>query len=360
MRFMIPHGRACLMILLAVIGVLPAHSETAPVPPRPLRICVAADAPPLVQQSAQQILAAVSSSPLLSILSAQGAALADSAQVAADKDPNARAYAHLILIGLPTDPMIRLAWQREARIEEQGIYIYDFGHFTGNVGYIESDRNPFLHSPTVKIAPYEAETITITGTTPEGVAAAARAFLEKGLINGVVNGGAWQRPRSTLLDRDPLPGDFTLPAFVPAKAGEAIQIAVTQGGESECRGVLQDAEVEPKEIWRFKYYLPGAWDGAGSDNSIPDYLAGLHRRAFGNTLWAARFANAAEAGEALPKVGRAAHLQLQGDAWIGKLPTPQAPPPQTPPAPVPPLVLWQHQEWLLMSTLKEISPETVK
>jgi hypothetical protein len=354
MRFMTHCRLACLLGLSAAIGVLsaPVHAEP---PTRPLLICVAADAPPLVRQSADDILKAASSSPLMSTLAAQGASIADSATLVGD--PKKKAYAHLILVGLPNDPLIQLAWQREALVEGPGMYVFDFGHFTGNIGYIESDRNPFLHSFVVKVAPYEAEAITITGTTPEGVAAATQAFLTKGLINGVVDGGAWQRPRTSLLDRDPLPANFTLPAFVPATAGDATLIAVTQGGESEYRGVLQDAGVEPQELWRFKYYLPGAWDAADGVNALQNYLAGLHRRAFGNTLWAARFANAAEAGAAMAKIGEAAHLQLHGDKWVGKVaPTT----PKMPPTTVQPRILWQHQEWLLMSTLDQVNPTTVQ
>ena len=216
---------ACLLGLFAAISIFSARAQAEP---RPLLICVAADAPPLVRQCADDIQKAAGTSPLLTTLAAQGVSVVDSAGLV--NDPKAKAYAHLILVGLPTDPLIKLAWQREALIEDQGIYIFDFGHFTGSIGYIESDRNPFLHSNQVDVNPYEAEAITITGTTPEGVAAATQSFLDKGLVNGVVTGGTWQRSRTGLLDRDPLPPNFTLPAFIPASAGDATLIAVTQAG----------------------------------------------------------------------------------------------------------------------------------
>jgi hypothetical protein len=349
---MIYSQRIFLIGLFAAISVLSARAQGES---RPLLICVAADAPPLIRQCAEDIQKAAASSPLLVKLGAQGVSIANSVDLVAD--PKTKAYAHLIMVGLPTDPLIKLAWQREARVEDQGLYIFDFGHFTGSVGYIESDRNPFLHSFQVDVNPYEAEAITITGTTPEGVAAATQAFLGKGLVNGVVAGGTWQRPKTSLLDHDPLPANFTLPAFVPASAGDATLIAVTQAGESEYRGVLQDAGVEPQEIWRFKYFLPGTWDVGGGAHSLQNYLVGLHRRAFGNTLWAARFASATEAGDAMAKIGAAAKLQLKGDKWEGHVaPTTGGMPTTT----NQPRILWQHDDWLLMSTLDEVSPDSVK
>ncbi len=83
MRFMTHCRLACLLGLSAAIGVLsaPVHAEP---PTRPLLICVAADAPPLVRQSADDILKAASSSPLMSTLAAQGASIADSATLVGD------------------------------------------------------------------------------------------------------------------------------------------------------------------------------------------------------------------------------------------------------------------------------------
>ena len=66
-----------------------------------------------------------------------------------------RANNHLIVIGLVTDPLVKALWQREARIEEDRLFIYGFGELSGPVGYIESDRNPFMHSIDVARTPYE-------------------------------------------------------------------------------------------------------------------------------------------------------------------------------------------------------------
>ena len=34
-----------------------------------------------------------------------------------------------------------------------GLYVFGFGHLKGDIGLIESDRNPFLHSQHVRRAP---------------------------------------------------------------------------------------------------------------------------------------------------------------------------------------------------------------
>jgi hypothetical protein len=257
-----------------------------------------------------------------------------------------RAMRHLILIGLPDDPLISACWQHEARTEEGGFYIFGFGHVRGDIGYLESDRNPFLHSEAIGSTPFETEVVTLTGSSPAGVVAAVDAFLSHSLINGVVAQGPWSRPSITLLDRDPLVPGATIPAFVPAHAGASERIAVSQGGEDECRGVLADCQVEPKQIWRVKYHHADAWSMGGAQHTIAAYSAGLHRRAYGSTLWLAQFASAAEAASAAPLVAKAAHLGKHGEEWSGAQP-PYSSEKESPG----PLMLWQHDEWLVMSTL---------
>ena len=338
---------ACLIPLL--VAANPATAQDVSM--RTLKICVASDAPAAVQESAKAILDGVSASPLLSAMASGSASLVDSAKLAADQ-PASRAFHHLVLVGLPNDPMIRQAWQQEARVEDNGLYVYDFGHFRGDIGYVESDRNPFLHGAAIKMAPFETEVITITGATPQGVAAAADAFLKHGLINGVVAGAGWQRGNKTILDHDPLAADFSLPAWVPAQAGKAVRVGITQAGESEYRGVESDTGVAPRVIWRCKYYTAGDWDGPGRLNALKDYIAGLHRRAVGNTLWLAQFASVAEADAAAQKIAQAAGLHRTGDRWAGS----QA---LTANADVTggwPLTLWRQQEWVLMSSLDSFPP----
>ena len=333
--------------LLALMSVFIVTGADAEAPHHGLKICVAADAPEAVRHAAEAALAGVITNPALSIMcgGVVPSALTDTKALFAAK-PAARAFDHLVLIGLPDDPMIRAAWQREARVENGGFYIFGFGHIHGDIGYIESDRNPFLHSRFIPRAPYETEVITLTGSTPAGVALAVDAFLKQGLVNGVVAAAGWERPTTSLLDRDPLSPDFAPPEWLPTTIQKATRIGITQAGADEYRGVLEDAGIEPREIWRAKYYLPGAWDGAGADMAFEDYSYGLHRRAYGNTLWAARFDSPTQAAQAAPKIAAAARLKKDGSAWVGA-----QPPYSSEKESSGPLALWQHGPWLIMSTL---------
>jgi hypothetical protein len=226
-------------------------------------------------------------------------------------------FNHLILVGLPNDPIIRAAWQREARFEQGESYIFGFGHLRGDIGYIESDRSPFLHSAYVRQAPFETQVITITGSTPSGIRVALDAFLQKSLINGVIAAPGWVRGKPCLLDRDPLaPGDA--PPDAPERMGDLSLIGWTQAAEDEYRGVLADCGVSPSAIWRAKYYRRGFWDSPGAAGSFDNYAAGLHRRAYGNTLWLAKFSSEAEASFATKRIGAAAHLPSSGaERWEG-------------------------------------------
>jgi len=344
------------MVLTASLCSGPQQSHAgeaaAPAPVRSLKICAAADADPRIRGAAQAVLDSLPKHALLSAMAADAPApteLTDTAALAAAK-PEDRAFSHLVLVGLPDDPMIQAAWQREARQTDAGLYVFGFGHFSGDVGYVESDRNPFLHGQAIKSAPFETQVVAITGSTPAGVALAADAFIRAGLINGIVATGAvaangWTRARGNLLQRDPLPPDFRLPDCLPAKAGGLARIAVSQAAEDEYRGVLANTGTEPKEIWRAKYHKPGLWDGAGAGAAQANYHAGLHRRSYGYTLWAARFATPGEAAAAAPKIAARAGLRKAATHWEGQQP------PLGYGESTGPLALWQRGEWVLMSTL---------
>ena len=286
--------------------------------------------------------------PLLSIFAGARppTALADSAALLAGK-PEARAFDHLVLVGLPTDPLIAAAWQREARVRpDGGLYIGGYGHLRGDIGYVESDRNPLLHSRLIARAPYETQCVTLTGSTPAGVALAVEAFLKQGLVNGVVARPGWTRPEPNLLQRDPLAPGFPVPSAAPARAGEWTRLGFTQASEDEYRGVLEDTGLAPLEIWRAKYHLPGVWDRAGFAAAFANYSAGLHRRATGHTVWAARFATAADAQTAAPKIAEAAKLKADGAIWKGN-----QPPHSNEGGSPGPLTLWRAGEWLILSAL---------
>ena len=339
-----------LLLLTTLAGPLPAQKlDKTPPPARSLVIAVASTAPPEIQKAAAAVLAAVGTQPLLKAMAAGNppTAVSDSTALAAGK-PSARAYCHLIVIGLPTDPLITAGWQREAKVSDGDFYVFGYGHFAGDIGYIESDRNPFLHSRFIPTAPYETEMVTITGSTPTGVALAAQAFIDKGLVNGVVAAPGWKRSAPNLLQHDPLDPAFTVPDWVPAQLNDWTKIAVTQASEDECRGVEQDTGVHPQEIWRIKYYQDGVWYGAGAKSAMLDYVNGLHRRAYGNSLWIARFGSADEAAAAAPKIAHAAQLRAQAGLYTGSE-SPYGS--NTPGEKRSPLALWQRNDWLLMSTL---------
>ena len=162
----------------------------------------------------------------------------------------------------------------------------------------------------------------------------------------------WQRAKKTPFDHDPIYSDTSLPNGVPLKTeAGAVLIGFSQAGDSEYRGVLADTGVEPANILRFKYYEGGAWDGAGRDKAIDNYLAGLHRRAFGNTLWVAQFSSPSEAAKAAPKIAKAAFLHPSGALWIGKQPSISG-------ASGGPMTLWTEQQWVMISTVSSIGGPT--
>ena len=330
---------------------LPGMAANKPPPPAPVRslkICVAGEADPEIQRAAQTVLAAVATQPLLQAMAKENAphGLTDTKSLANGK-PEERAYSHLVVIGLPDDPLIRLLWQREARIENGGLYIFGWGHLRGDLGYVESARNPFLHSEEIPSVPFETEVVTLTGTTLEGIAAAVRSFLKTGMFNGVVAGPHWMRGQGNLLDRDPVQPDTVLPTWVPSTIGTMKRIGTLAGSEDEYRGVLADSGVEPQEVWRVKYLGNDDWD-CGADyksKAAALFEAGLHRRASGNTLWIARFTSSQEAGICLHKIAAGAKFQGIGAVWYGERPGFSKGPSFGP------VALWQRGDWLLMSTL---------
>jgi hypothetical protein len=307
------------------------------------------DAPALIRDAAQTI-AGSREHPLLNVMTGgAGAAVISSRQLLSAPFAQ-RAYSHLILVGLPTDPLIRVAWQREAQITPSGFYVFGFGNLKGNIGYIESDRNLFLHSPGVSTTPFETEVVTITGTTPAGIQLACGAFLSQHLINGVVAAQGWLRPQAGLLDRDPLAPSFASPLKAPPKLNEYARVGFTQASEDEYRGVLADTGRTPRLIWRAKYHTAGVWDRPGALAAFDTYSFGLHRRAYGNTRWVAEFDSTADAAYAAPKIAHAAQLVRDGERWTGHQPyyaDPNVPGSEN----RGPLALWREEAFVLMSTL---------
>jgi hypothetical protein len=325
--------------------------EVAPAPKRGLRIAVDPRSGPATLKAVQFLLEAIPSHPLLMLMAAGDKPKpVDTAKLLTQ--PLELAYNHLILIGRPDDPLIAAAWQHEALFSEPGhMYAFGFGGFKGDIGYVESDRNPFLHAINIKSAPFETEVVTLTGTTDEGIALAVRSFLQRGLVNGLTAREGWTRTETTLLDRDPLSPTFTLPAAAADKIGDYTRIGVMQAAEDEYRGVLQDTGAEPQQIWRAKYYKVGAWDGKGAITAFDAYSNGLHRRAYGSTLWLAQFSNAEQAAAAAPKIAATAKLEREGNRWTGLQPAYANGTYPGEKKSSGPLTLWQKADWVAMSTL---------
>lgn len=173
-------------------------------PERSLAITAAKSAPPEVRAAFERIAAAAGSHPLLKVLSeGKNVESGHFNETFAAGDPARLAFRHLVVIGEPDDPLVRRILQHEARFENGAVYAFGFGRFSGNLGWIESGPNPFLHSRHIDRPPFETELVLITGTTPAGIAAAAERFLDSGLVNGLVAAGHVERLETTLLDREP-------------------------------------------------------------------------------------------------------------------------------------------------------------
>ena len=334
--------------ILSAVG-LPKFAMAAGPSSHGLYVTVDDNAPAPIREAARAI-AAARNHPLLDVLRGSEPCSVVSSRHLLSGPLADRAYNHLVLVGLPGDPLIVTAWQREARQTPQGFYIFGFGTLRGDIGYIESDRNLFLHSSAIATAPFETEIVTITGTSTAGVELACEAFLSQHLMNGVVSGAGWSRPVPGLLDRDPLTPGFALPAQAPAELNQYVRLGFTQASEDEYRGVLSDTGLMPKLIWRAKYYVPGVWDHPGALAAFDAYSFGLHRRAYGNTRWIAEFNSVEDALAAAPKIAAAAQLEHSGNRWIGLQPyyanesTPGS-------ENRGPLVLWQEGPVVLMSTV---------
>jgi len=334
---------------------LVALSATSAPPKRGLRFALDSRCNDDVSIATRQLVASAAIHPLLSVMAGgERQALLETSQLLAH--PDELAYNHIILIGLPDDPLIIAASQREARLSSDSLYVFGVGAFRGDCGYVESDRNPFLHAARISSAPYETELITITGTNARGIFLALGAFREHSLVNGVVAGNGWQRAETTLLDRDPLPPRFVIPALAPPRLLDYTRIGITQATEDEYRGVLADTGVSPKLIWRAKYFRLGVWDGVGAAAAFDAYSNGLHRRSYGNSLWLAEFADPPQAAAVAPKIAVAAGLSLKtANLWTG---TQSAYANGTYPGERKssgPLSLAQREEWLVMSTLPDES-----
>jgi len=307
------------ILLLSSLSVLLLSLASAPAADPALKIAVSATAPPMVQQAAARVLQATAQHPLLSILASGGKPTqVEDTQALLSGPLNNRALTNLIVIGLPDDPMVKACSQREARFDKGGVvYVFGFGYFQGDVGIVESERNPFLYSSPAAKAPYSAHVLVLTGTTPAGVVLAVDAFLRDGIINGVAVAGAVQRPKPCLIEAAPWTPAFRPPTGIAPPSPSWKQIGVTLMGGTELSGALEEGGELPTGGVRIKYWRPGAWTGAGEDFSRRHFSTGLHRRSAGNCIAVFQFATPTAAAKAATGIALAAKLDAKGpNRWL--------------------------------------------
>ena len=285
---------------------------------REILVCTAKDAPASVRAAA----ATLNRARPVEALRQCGAAVGDirmteSAPLLEAKNFRQAAYSNLILVGLPeNDPLLAKCLGHQASVKPGRFYRLGYGALEGDLGYVECDWNPFLYSDKVRTNPYTTVCVKITGTSEKGLLAAVEAF-KNGLLNGVVPAGKVRRTEETLLDLAPSPAaPPALPETVAAGTFRATQAGWTQPDAKEYRAFLDIGGKEPKQIWRVKYLADKALDGVSGE----EWVNGLHRLAYGNTVMIAEFPTPADAEAELSGFARqrdARTIPLNGRKAVG-------------------------------------------
>lgn len=296
---------------LACMGAVPHGSETGSksAPQRRVLICVSDGASPAIRKAAEDMAQNPTRVPALKALTeTQGAGPVQlQSSEGLLKNYELAAFNHLIVIGLPSsDPLLAKVWEHYAALDEskKTLYAQGWGYLAGDIGYIESDRNPFLHSRRIAAAPFETVLMKISGTSEAGLFAALKSF-DRGLLNGIVPAGPLHRPKTTVLDLDPFPDPcpLTLPATISVSGPHGPLVAPlagwTQVPADEYRAIAEVGAIEPLHVWRYKYLPPGALAKAG----ISGWLSGFHRIAWGNAVTIAEFSSPQDAMKTAQAVG---------------------------------------------------------
>ncbi len=326
-------------ILLICLLVAALGSGAAELPERGLRIGCAPNAPSAIHQAVLRLKAAAATHPTLRALQGRGT-LEAGALAPAGTDELARS--NLILVGLPDDPRIQEARQYAAEFgTDRSVYIFGFGRFRGDLGYLESGSNPWLHSEHTAELPFETNVIILTGTSVKGVELAVSAFLRAQLVNGLV--GTGERLETTLLDRAPAPPELTLPAALPRSWSDWLLLGVTDCGADVGRGLLQTAGREPDRVLLLKYYRPGAWEAPGHAGVVDNYLNGLDRCAYGNALLLAAYADPKTAAEVAGRLAADRRLAESRNPEVRKRDF----------GSIRPVTVWSSGPYVVLSTLPE-------
>lgn len=234
--------------------------------------------------------------------------------------------AHFISVGKINSMFLHtgltFSFWAKATPAENKLYVYGFGDFTGNVGYIESGRNPYPFTETETVKPYR-NWIRISGLTDKGVKLAADAFLNRGILNGVITDNE-QVPEGMLPDKHAFPGGClrksdTPPSLAPLKVANARLVGWTQPNETVYLGLMEMIDLPespqrlmPVRMWRAEYFLPSGPEGL---------FDSLHRIGTERELLLAQFARPSEAKEALERLRRARSSDRwvkKGDVWVGR------------------------------------------
>ena len=205
----------------------------------------------------------------------------------------------------------------------KGFYLAGYGtFFTGTVGYIECDRNPYWHyasnllttTPKNGTLPYR-QIIRLYGDSPAGVVAAVNAFLTRQLLSGPITRNDLMPDALTLwtIDSEHFAAPEQAPSWlaiddVTGEGGISLSFAGWHLADSMTYAGFQEMSGLPaRKIWRAKYLTEKVWnypftviiDPAHPMTRSPLFEASLARRASDNEFIIARLASANAALEAL-------------------------------------------------------------
>ena len=199
-------------------------------------------------------------------------------------------------------------------------------------GYVEWDRNPYWHYATnflesvnrsedALALPYR-QLVRITGNSAGGVSAAVEAFLDRGLLTGVVmNPADWPKAAGTMWTLSPTEGLAWTGELPPtwraaaAAGGTRDKVSLAWAGWQAAdaalyAGVASQAGARPLAMARAKFLTEAGWnvppylvkDPAHPMTRSPLFEASLARRASGNEFLLMRFADADAARAAAGKL----------------------------------------------------------
>ena len=273
---------------------------------RRILIVVSENASPAVKDAAKSLAKA----PLFALLEKVGGAssatpeFVSSESLLLDNAFNTAAYNHLVIVGLrKEDPLLEKCWGYQIGLRDGEIDTLGYGHWTGDFGTVECDRNPFLYSQKIKDNPYTTNIVKISGTSTVGLVEAAKAF-QAGLLNGIVPAGKVELVEKSILDRQP---DFVAPPKTPERLGEMVHCGWTQIREEEYRAYYDLAECRPSRIWRIKYLAPKCFDNV----SGKAWVEGLHRMAYGNAVSIVQFDSETDATKTFDAVTKARNAKTE-------------------------------------------------